>query len=68
MKAAPDVCKKLRKFLEKYPEFDISRDRSKTNSVERNLSMEGIGSELEEISREGLVAETQSGLIALAQE
>lgn len=54
----PEVAKKLRAFMEKYPEFDIARDRTK----------EELGAELSEISRDGITTQVQSDLIAATEE
>ena len=54
----PEVAKKLRQFIEKYPELDIVRNRTK----------EDISSELSEISRDGLTKKVQSDLIAAMEE
>lgn len=54
----PEVAKKLRQFIEKYPELDIVRNRTK----------EDISSELSEISRDGLTTKVQSDLIATMEE
>ena len=54
----PEVAKKLRAFIEKYPEFDIARNRSK----------EDLGAELSEISRDGITSQVQSDLIAATKE
>lgn len=55
---SPELAKKLRQFIKKYPELDIVRDRTK----------EDISSELSELSREGLTTKVQSDLIAAAEE
>ena len=54
----PEVAKKLRSFIEKYPEFDIVRNRSKDE----------LGAELSEISRDGITSQVQSDLIAATEE
>lgn len=54
----PEIAKKLRQFIEKYPELDIVRNRTK----------EDISSELSEISRDGLTSKVQSDFIAVMEE